>query len=184
VDKNLAAPAGFKDAKAFFRQHLADLSQSTLSTYGAVAKAFTEPITRRFGVTCLYLLLGYQEAAAVEVNPEQPGDTLIEVPDDKGQVSTLPFGACSVEQMRRALQRKRKPASSKPPPPEAQALAEQYRQVVTGLFPHGKGAQVLVRVRNPKGKPVLDFTGIPFEQVPLLLQALTQTPPVSKPPQA
>ncbi|MFL5349313.1 MAG: hypothetical protein ACJ8AT_31315 [Hyalangium sp.] len=178
VDKELAQKAGFKDAREFFSTQLADLSQTTLSKYGAVAGAFTESVACRFGVTCLYMLLTYQEATALEVNHEEPGDTLIEVPDDKGQVSTLPFKACTAEQMRRALQLKRKPASSKPLPPEAEALAEQYRQAVTVRFPQGKGTLVKVRVRNQKGKAVLDFTGIPLEQVGQLLEALKEQVPV------
>jgi hypothetical protein len=177
VDKKLAEKAGYKDAKDYFSQHLADLSQSALSMYGAVAADFSEPVARRFGVTCLYLLLTYKEAADLEVNHEDPGGTLIEVPDDKGLVTSKPFGDCSVEQMRRALQRKRKPASTKPLPPEAEALAEQYSEAVTGRFP--KGARVKVLVRNQRGKAVLDFKGIPLEQVNQLVEALSgQLPPV------
>jgi hypothetical protein len=177
VDKRLAQKAGYKDAKDYFTQRLADLSQATLSTYGAVAQAFSEPVARRFGVTCLYLLLIYKEAADVEVNHEEPGGTLIEVPDDNGQVTSRSFGECSVEQLRRALQRKRKPASSKPLPPEAVALAEQCREAVTGRFP--KGTRVKVLMRNEKGKAVLDFKGIPVEQLGQLAAALTQElPPV------
>ncbi|KFE64402.1 hypothetical protein [Hyalangium minutum] len=118
VDQRLAEKAGYKDAPEYFSKHLADLSQSTLSTYGAVARVFSEPVARRFGVTCLQLLLRYKEIADLEVNPAEPGPTPIEVPDEKGVVSTLPFSQCSVEQMRRALQRK--PASTKPLPPEVQ----------------------------------------------------------------
>jgi hypothetical protein len=177
VDNRLAEKAGYKDARDYFSQHLADLSQATLSTYGAVAKAFSEPVARRFGVTCLYLLLIYKDAAGLEVNHEEPGGALIEVPDDKGQVAARPFGDCSVEQMRRALQHKRKPASTKPLPPEAEVLAEQYREAVTGRFP--KGVRVKVLVRNEKGKAVLDFKGIPVEQVSQLAAALTgELPPV------
>ncbi|HVG64036.1 MAG TPA: hypothetical protein VNA24_36065 [Hyalangium sp.] len=186
VDKKLAENANYKDAKDYFTKHLADLSQTSLTLYGAVAKDFSEPVARRFGVTCLYLLLTYKEAADIEVNHEDPGDTLIEVPDDKGQVTAKPFGDCSVDQMRRALQRLRKPASSKPLTPEAEALAEQYSEAVTGSFP--KGARVKVAVRNQKGKAVLDFKGIPLEQVNQLVEALSgQVPsvrevrPVEKP---
>ncbi|MBN1207411.1 MAG: hypothetical protein JXB05_21215 [Myxococcaceae bacterium] len=62
------------------------------------------------------LLLTYKEAADIEVNHAEPGELLIEVPEANGQVTALPFGKCSVEQMRRALQRKRKPASTRPLP--------------------------------------------------------------------
>jgi hypothetical protein len=56
-------------------------------------------------------------------------------------------------------------------------LADRYREAVTGRFP--KGALVKVQVRNQKGKAVLDFKGIPVEQVGKLLEALTEElPPV------
>ncbi len=177
VEKRLAEKAGYKDARDYFTQRLADLSQSALSMYGSVAEAFSEPVARRFGISCLYLLLTYKEAADIEVNHEDPDGTLIEVPDDKGHVATKPFGQCSVEQMRRALQRKRKPASSKPLPPEVETLADQYREAVTSRLP--RGTRVKVQLRNEKGKAVLDFKGIPLEQVGQLIEALMdQVPPV------
>jgi hypothetical protein len=184
VEKRLAEQAGYKDAREYFSKHLADLSQPTLSTYGAVAAAFSEPVARRFGVTCLSLLLTYKEAADLEVNPEEPGPTPIEVPDEKGQVAVLPFSACSVEQMRRALLRKRKPSSTKPLPPEKVVLADQYSEAVALCFPKGKGALVKVALRNQKGKAVLDFKGVPVEQVRQLGEALTsELPPVHEGPQ-
>jgi hypothetical protein len=177
VEKKLAEKAGYKDAKAYLSQHLADLSQSALSMYGAVADAFSESVSRRFGVTCLYLLLIYKEAADVQLNHEEPGPTLIEVPRDDGQVDSKPFSACSVDQMRKALQRKRKPASSKPLPADAVVRAEQYREAVKGRFP--KGVLVKVLVRNQKGTAVLDFKGIPVDQVDHLVDVLTgELPPV------
>lgn len=176
-DKKLAENAGFTDTKAFFSKHFADLSQTSLTLYGSVAESFTEPVSRRFGVTCLYLLKTYKEAADIQVNYEDPGDTLIEVPDNKGVVNTLPFKSCTVDQMRKALQRKRKPASSKPLPPEAEARAEKYREALNARFPKGKGTRVKVGVRNDQGTVVLDFTGIPMDQVHLLFEALkTQLP--------
>jgi hypothetical protein len=178
VDKKLAEAAGYKDAKEYFSKKLADLPQPSLSRYGAVARVFSEPVARRFGVTCLHLLLNYKEAVDLKVNPEEPGPTPIEVPDEKGVVSTLPFSQCSVEQLRRAIQRKRKPSSTKPLPPEKVELAEQYSEAVALRFPKGKGAVVKVAVRNQKGQAVLDFKGIPVEQVLRLAEALTSELPL------
>ncbi|HYH99721.1 hypothetical protein [Hyalangium sp.] len=72
--------------------------------------------------------------------------------------------------MRRAIQRKRKPSSSKPLPAEDLALAEQYQAAVTSRFP--KGVLVKVQVRNQKGKAVLDFKGIPVNDVGMLVEVL------------
>ncbi len=179
VENELAQKAGFTDAPTYFRQHLADLSPATLITYRAVVKAFSEPVAVRFGVTCLYLLTIYREAANVKVNPEEPGPTLIEVPGKNGEVTNKPFSACSVEEMRKALRLKRKPASSKPVPAEDVALAEQYRTALKGQFPQGSNVQVLVR--NEKGHSVLDFKSIPVAEVGTLLLALMDhVPPGSE----
>jgi hypothetical protein len=171
VKNKLAEKAGHKDAKAWFSQHLVDLSEATLRTYGAVAGAFSEEVARRFGVTCLSLLLTYEEAADMEANHEEPGNTVIEVPGDNGQVASKPFSQCSVEELRKAIQRKRKPASSKPLPPGALERGEQYHAAVKAHFPTGTPVQV--QVRNLKGKAVVDFKGIPLEQVNKLIEALT-----------
>ena len=71
VEKRLAEKAGYKDARDYLSKHLAELSQPTLTRYAAVASAFSEPVARRFGVTCLSVLLSYKEAADLEVNHEE-----------------------------------------------------------------------------------------------------------------
>jgi hypothetical protein len=179
VSKKLAEKAGYNNAQEYFSKVLSDLSYTALRMYGAVAAAFSEQISIRFGITCVYLLLTYKEAADLEVNHEEPGSTSIEVPDEKGVVTTQLFGACSVEQMRKAIQRKRKPSSSKPVPPEHLALADQYQEAMTSRFP--KGVSVKVQVRNQKGQAVLDFKGVPVTDVGTLVAVLTAgLPPVSE----
>lgn len=180
VKNELAQRAGFKDAPTYFRQRLADLSPATLKTYGAVVKAFSEQVAARFGVTCLYLLTIYKEAANLKVNAEEPGPALIEVPGENGEVTQKPFSACSVDELRQALRLKRKPSSSKPVPTEDVALAEQYRAALTGQFPQGSNVQVLVR--NEKGNSVLDFKSIPVAQVGTLILALMDHVPPSGDP--
>jgi len=172
VAKRLAEKAGYKDARDYLSKNLADIAQSSLTRYGAVAAVFSEPVARRFGVTCLSALLTYKELAGVEVDAEEPGSIPIEVPDDKGNVTVKPFGQCSVEEMRRALQRKRKPTSSKPLPPEMEAWAEQYCDAVASCFPSGTGTRVTAQVRNDKGTAVLDLKGIPVHKVGQLIEAL------------
>jgi hypothetical protein len=86
-----------------------------------------------------------------------------------------------VDEMRRALQNKRKPGSSKPMPPGAVERGEQYHLAVKAVFP--KVTTVEVQVRNIKGKAVVDFKGIPLEQVNRLTEVLTgELPPVPRVP--
>jgi hypothetical protein len=179
VDNELAEKANYKDAPAYFRQHMTDLSTATLITYRAVVKSFSEQVAVRFGVTCLYLLTIYREAANVKVNPEEPGPTLIEVPDNKGAVTKKPFSACSVDDMRRAIRLKRKPASSKPVPAEDVALADKYRTALKGQFTQGSDVQL--KVRNAKGNSVLDIKNIPIAEVAtLILTLMDHLPPGSE----
>jgi hypothetical protein len=171
VAKKLAELAGYKTTQDYFRKKLPDLPYASMRMYGAVAAKFSAQVSVRFGVTCLYLLLTYKEVADIEINHDEPGPILIEVPDENGAVASKPFSTCTVDEMRKAIQRKRKPSSSKPVPPEARGLAEQYQQAVTNHFP--QDVVVKVEVRNQKGKAVLDFKGIPVEDVETLIAALT-----------
>ena len=170
VDKRLAELAGYKDAKDWAKKNLVDVSQATLTTYGAVADKFTEEIASRFGVTCLSLLLTYKEAAGVKVDHNEPGPTLIDVPDSKGVVKAKAFSACTVEEMRKALLAKRKPTSSKPVPAEDVALADQITKAAMSAFQ--KGDPVRIQVRNYQGETVLDFKGIPLAKWRKLVEAL------------
>ncbi|WP_224364362.1 hypothetical protein [Hyalangium versicolor] len=171
VDKKLAELAGFKDARDYFLQNLKDLSQTTLSSYGTVARKFSEEVAWRYGVTCLTLLLTYKEMAGLKVDHEAPGEALIEVPDAKGVLTAKPFSACSVEEMRQAIRAKRKPTSSKPLTAEDVALADQVGKAVVSRFQ--KGDPVKVQLRNHQGEAVLDIQGIPLSKLAQLVEALT-----------
>jgi hypothetical protein len=178
VKNKLAEAAGFKDARDYFSKNLKNISQTTLTLYGAVADGFSEEVARRFGVTCLNLLLTYKEAADIKVNHEDPGPTLIEVPDTKGVVTPKSFSECSVDELRRAIQRKRKPSSSKPLPEEELKVAGQVEQEVLRRFE--KGTKVSVGVRNAQGTAVLDFKGIPLSERKKLAEALLAEPEVKE----
>ena len=100
------------------------------------------------------------------MNQEEPGPTLIEVPDDKGNVNAKSFrsaawsrcaGRCSA-------------SASRPPASRyhrRRRRGEQYSRGGDQRFPQGR-ARVKVAVRNQKGKAVLDFKGIPEDQLELL----------------
>jgi hypothetical protein len=170
VDNKLAEGAGFKNASDYVTQKLPDTSESTLRGYGAVAANFSEPVARRSGVTCLQLLLIYKEAADLEVDTEAPFDTLIEVPGKEGEVTPKAFSECSVSELRLAIQRKRKPASSKPLPAEVRAQAEQYIKGVNKRISKLPGFRM--QLRNHKGKAVFDLKSIPLPDMRKLAEAL------------
>ena len=96
------------------------------------------------------------------------------MPGANGALKAKPFSQCTVNDMRKALQARRKPTSSKPLPDSDLALANQVREAVTGRFP--KEARVRVQLRNEKGTPVLDFKGIPLANLKKLAEALVAEP--------
>jgi hypothetical protein len=84
-------------------------------------------------------------------------------------VQSKPFSDCSVKDLRKALQRKRRPTSSAPLPSADIALVDQYRKAVTSHFP--AHAPVRVSVRNVSGKAIISFD-VPLAQVDTLTEAL------------
>jgi hypothetical protein len=51
VDNRLAEKASLKNAPEFFTQQIKDLSRTTLVTYGAVFRVFSEEICGLYGMT-------------------------------------------------------------------------------------------------------------------------------------
>ena len=170
VDNKLADNTPYKNAQGFFAAHFKDLARQTLVSYGSVARNFSAEVCGQFGVSRLSLLITYKEAAKIQLNHDEPGGTFIEVPDDNGVVKYKPFSECSVLDLRKALQRRRRPTSSEPLPSADLALVEQYRTAVTSRF--STKTPVRVSVRNLQGEAVISFKDIPLSQVDSLTEAL------------
>ncbi|HYI00785.1 hypothetical protein [Hyalangium sp.] len=170
VKQKLAEKANYKNALDYFAKNIKAVSRSTLLMYGAVARAFSENVTAEFGVTRLNLLLTYKEVADIPVNNAEPGVTSIEVPASDGTAAPKLFRECTVEELRHAIQRKRKPTSSKPLPPEVLAEVEDYREAVIDRFP--EEAPVHVEARNHKGMVLITFKDIPLAQLDGLAEIL------------
>jgi hypothetical protein len=170
VENKLAENTPYKSAPGFFAAHFKDLARQTLVSYGAVARNFTAEVCSQFGATRLSLLVTYKKVADIQLNHAEPGGTFIEVPDDNGVVTLKLFSECGVVDMRKALQRKRRPTSSTPLPSTDLALVEQYRTAVTSRF--STQTPVRVSVRNLNGQAVISFKDIPLAQVDALTEAL------------
>ena len=72
VEHELAQARGYKDAPSYFADHLQEISRATLAMYGAVADDFEEAVCMRYGVTCLSLLLTYEELVSNAVRHGRP----------------------------------------------------------------------------------------------------------------
>jgi hypothetical protein len=174
VTYGLAEAAGFKNAQDYFTQKFHQVSHSALYMYGRVARGFRAEACHEFGITRLSLLLTYEEAAGIKVDHDEPGGTFIEVPGAKGEVKPRLFSECTVEDLRKAIERRRKPSSSKPLPPEDVALANQYISAVSARFK--KDDPIRMKVHNHKGTAVVDFTYVPLSQVLEMAEALLAQP--------
>ena len=170
VAHNLAKGAGYDNALDYFADHVQELPRSSLMRYSTVAKDFTAEVCAQYGITCLSQLLTYEEAAKIKVNKGEPGLTEIEVPDENGTVEKKAFASCTTEDMRKAILRKRKPASSEPIPEDQAALIQKYRSKLAHHF--GTQTRVAVVARNHKGKVLLSLKDIPLEQMEKLTEAL------------
>lgn len=95
---------------------------------------------------------------------------LVEVPDDTGAVNTKFFGECTVADLRKALQRLRKPTSSKPLPGDTLARVEKCRNAWAAYFP--EKADIRLEVTNRKGKAMLSLKGVSLEQMEQLTALL------------
>jgi hypothetical protein len=177
VKKRLAQKAKYKNALDYFSQTIKQVSRSTLLTYSAVAKAFSAEVTGQFGMACLSLLLTYKAVARIEVNSDNPGDTSIDVPDKDGLVTSKPFKECTAEELRLAIQRKRKPESGQPLPPDVLALVEQYHDAVTDRFAEDVPAQVTAR--DHKGMALITFKDIPLTDLDGLVEILMDSQPTA-----
>jgi hypothetical protein len=124
-------------------------------------------------MSALNLLSVYAEAAKCELDTNDPSTMLIGVPNEQGEVAEQFFGECTVADLRKAIQRLRRPASSAPLPAETVARVDQCRSAWTGYFPQQAG--VRLQVRNRKGKAVMSLKDIPLEQFEQLTALLSST---------
>ncbi|MDY7225866.1 hypothetical protein [Hyalangium rubrum] len=179
VANNLAEGAGYSDALEYFAKNIAELSRATLVRYGSVAREFSAETCARYGTTNLSVLLTYEEVSKLKVDKRDPGQSPIQVPDKDGRVQTKAFALCSVDELRKALQRLRKPTSSAPIPPEEEANVQRYRDALSHHF--GKQTRVAVVARNHKGTVLLSLKDIPLDQMEKLAEAVLAGLPLTQP---
>lgn len=169
VDTNLAQQANYRGALDYFSQNFPAVPRSTLSIYSTVARHFSEQVCTRFGTTTLSLLLTYEVVTGIQANHEAPGGTLIQVPGTNGAVKYKPFSECSVQEMRKALKRLRKPGSGRSIPTAPLSHVDRGQPVKARSL-EGKSA------RRPSstdlGEVVIHFKNIPQSQVEKLSEAL------------
>lgn len=170
VDNKLAEEK-YESAQAYFSQHIQELSQSTLTRYGAVAREFTEEACREHGVMKLHTLRAYTKAANIKPTAGEPGLTPVEVPGEGEAVTQKPFAECGLEELRQAVKHKRKPSQADIPSTDAARL-QFMRESFSRHF--AKGARVELKTSVQRGKTLLTIQGVPLEDVERLMEALME----------
>ncbi|WP_224245757.1 hypothetical protein [Hyalangium gracile] len=168
--KLLEGSKQYKSPLDFICDNVEEVSRTSLLDYGAVARAFREEVGVRYGVTRLRVLLSYKDATKLELDYAEPGTTVIQVPNKKGEVKPKLFADCSLEELRQALKRVREEEPSTPFPPEDRALVDGYREAVLRSVP--QGSPVRVQLNRHKGESVMEIRTLPLGQVHNLIEAL------------
>jgi hypothetical protein len=178
VDNKLAEQKKYESAQVYFNQHIQEISQSTLTRYGAVAREFTEEACRTHGVMKLYTLRAYAKEADIQPTVGNPGLTPIDVPQEGGAVVQKRFAECSLEELRQAAKHKRKPSRATMPATDADRL-QFLRDSFSRHFAQGGRVQLKTSIQG--GETLLTIQGVPLAQVERLMEALLdgfQPPPV------
>lgn len=168
VDNKLAEQK-YDSAQAYFSQHIQELSQSTLTRYGAVAREFTEEECRTHGVMKLYTLRAYAKEADIQLTAGATNRTPIDVPREGGEVEQKSFAECSLEELRQAAKHKRKPSRATVPAADA-ARVQFMRESFSRHFAQGGRVQLKTSVHG--GETLLTIQGVPLAQVERLMEAL------------
>jgi hypothetical protein len=169
VDNKLAEEKKYESAQAYFSQHVQELSQSTLTRYGAVAREFTEEACRAHGVMKLHTLRAYAKEAKLQLSAGGLDAVPIDVPREGEAVARKPFAECSLEELRQAVKHKREPSRATLPATDA-ARIQFMRDCFSRHF--AKGVRVELKTSVQRGKTLLTIQGVPLDDMERLMEAL------------
>ncbi len=168
VDGRLAQAEGFKSAKEFLSQRLTTISQATLTLYGAIAKAFSEEVAKKYGSTRLDYLLTYARNSKSPLPQGDPGQVTIKVPNKNGSPSSKHFADCSLAEMRSAVHGQRPPPKAKPIPADDKTVIAALAKNVDAV---GDGNPIQMRAQRVKVYTMVTFK-LPLEYLESLRDIL------------
>jgi len=126
IEQKLAEKSGYHRARDFFTRYFEDISQATLTHYGAVAKAFSEADAAHYKVSLLSALLTYEKLAGLKPNEPDLGSVQIKVP---GEDKPRPFSDCHRADLLKAIQALRgHSGDEKAVTPDEKALLEKLHK--------------------------------------------------------
>ena len=170
IDQKLAEKSGYRRARDFFASRFADVSQATLSHYGAVARAFSEAHAARYGVTLLGALLTYEKLAVLKQKEPDPGSVQINIP---GESKPKRFSDCHRADLLKAIQAlKRHSGNEKELTPEEKKLLDRLHETVGE---HGEHSPIALSSRQGRECAQVTFTlALREHELGMLLEVLTK----------
>lgn len=170
VDNKLAEKEAKKSSQEWFSENVKSLSQTVLSTCGAVARIFTDSACERYGVYNLSSLLAYAKASNFKPSADEPGPTLITVPQQDGSVVEKPFSDCTVEELKLAVKSKRATLPV-PPSKEEQIRIQALRDSIAKHFAEAS-SRTRVNSRVYLGTAYVTVQDVPVVELEKLTEAL------------
>ncbi len=161
VDQKLAEKSGYRHARDFVSARFKDISQGTLTQYGAVARAFSEPIASKYGVWRLGALLTYEKLAGLQLPQGDPGSVIVQVPAERDPRT---FADCNRADVLKAIQALKK-HSGEPMRADEAALLQRLHQTL------GDDHPIALTSRQGKEGAVVVFT-LALREITSLLDVL------------
>jgi hypothetical protein len=158
VERNLTRLAGYKTAVEFINAELKPkakaVSQTALTLYARVARAFDEDTTTKYGTTALDKLLTLRDLLDLDALPRDLATLDVRTADKAGQPVTKPFSECTVADLTAAIRLHKKPdAAVDPRAAEEAAKMDAAVDATLGESPfkvvvHKRGTNLFYDLKN------------------------------------
>ncbi|MGC4115651.1 MAG: hypothetical protein QM765_13810 [Myxococcales bacterium] len=172
VERNLATLAGYKTAAEFINAELKpkdkSVSQTALTLYARVARAFDEATTSRYGTTVLDKLLTLRDLLDIDALPRDLATLDVRTADETGAPVTKAFSECTVANLSAAIRLQKKP-DAKVDPKAADEAAKMDAAVDAKL---GEDGPFKVVVHRRGSNLFYDLKNIPTDRLDDVLDAL------------
>lgn len=168
VDHRLAEANGYRRSRDFFAKEIKAIPQSTLSQYGAVARAYKREDVLKYGITKLAALLTYATLISAP-RSAPPGSIQVFIPQKDGSARMKLFADCTRAEVLAAIKRLKKPESSRVPPPDLNRISTLQNAI--NRVP-GQRGQVFLKARLRKKRTVVDLENVTLADLAAVISAL------------
>jgi hypothetical protein len=169
VDEGLATKSGFKSAREYFDQYVRAVPKSTLMLYGAIARTFSEDVSKKYGVRSLRALMTYEHLTDAKLPKGDPGSVPIAVPQQGGSTQDKRFEDCTANELEAAIHYAQLP-TDEPVPEKFEDVLDKVRKALQEVPGHNP---LMVVSARPDPRTQMTVTiKLPIEHFDTLRDAL------------